>query len=114
MNDADIYLLFSEQFRTIDDNLDDLVRRATTFAEANRITESWKQANLNYLKARNKIFSAHAAEIGGLVKEFKDAQDSIEKSLAALKNDAITIGQVSKIIAFGVEKGKELQEAVKP
>jgi hypothetical protein len=32
MNDQDIYLLFSEQFRLIDDNLDDLVRVTTHLA----------------------------------------------------------------------------------
>ncbi len=112
MSDQDIYLLFSEQFRMIDDNLDDLVKKAQDFAQANQIIDAWKQANLNYLKARNKIFSAHAERIKDLVREFKEEQESIEQSLMDLKNGAKTIGQVSKIISVGVEAGKKLQEAV--
>ena len=112
MNDQDIYLMFSEQFRTIDDNLDDLVNQAEDFVQANRIIDSWKQANLNYLKARNKIFSTHEAAIGNLVKEFNDAQKSIETSLQDLKDQKATIGKVSQVIALGVSKGKALQEAV--
>lgn len=112
MTDQDIYLLFSEQFRLIDDNLDDLVKKTQDFAQANQIIDAWKQANLNYLKARNKIFSAHTEKIKDLVKEFKEAQESIEKSLKELKDGAKTIGQVSKIISGAVEAGKKLQEAV--
>ena len=112
MTDQDLYLLFSEQFRTIDDNLDDLVNQAEDFVQANRIIDSWKQANLNYLKARNKIFSSHEAAIGDLVTQFQQAQDAIKKSLDDLKNQATTIGNVSRVIAFGVSQGKALQEAV--
>lgn len=112
MNDQDIYLLFSDQFRAIDDNLDDLVKTAQSFTQAQQIIDAWKQANLNYLTARNKIFSSHAAQIGDLVKEFGDAQQSIEKSLSDLKKGAATIGQVTSIISGAVQTGKKLQEAV--
>jgi hypothetical protein len=112
MNDQDIYLLYSQQFRTIDDNLDDLVRESETFLQANLIIDSWKQANLNYLTARNKIFSTHADEIVELVKEFQSSQISIEKALADLKNVATTIEQVTNVISSAVKIGRELQDAV--
>lgn len=112
MNDQDIYLLFSEQFRLIDDNLDDLVRVSTTFAQANRIIEDWKQANLNYLRARNKLFSAHEAKIKDLVEDFGESQKAIEKALADLKDDATTIDKIAKVISIGVGIGKNLQESV--
>src|SRR5437868_1272111 len=112
MNDNDIYLIFSEQFRAIDDNLDDLMSRSENFTQASQITEAWKQANLNYLRARNKIFSNQADRIAGLVEEFKSATDAIKKSLADLKLAATTISQVAGLITAGVNTGKELQEAV--
>ncbi|HYP02424.1 MAG TPA: hypothetical protein VER76_19695 [Pyrinomonadaceae bacterium] len=112
MNDTDIYLLFSAQFRMIDDNLDDLVKKAEGFVQANAIIDSWKQANLNYLKARNKIFSTHAEQIADLVKHFDDSQKSIKKALEDLKGGAATIGKVTKVISAAVDAGKKLQEAV--
>lgn len=112
MNDKDIYLLFSEQFRILDDHLDDLVKKAEGFAQANAIIEAWKQANLNHMRARNKIFSTHAAEITDLVKSFEDSQESIKKALEDLKGGAATIGKVSKVVTAAVDAGKKLQEAV--
>ena len=112
MNDEDIYFMYSEQFRTIDDNLDDLMNRAENFAQASRINDSWKQANLNYTRARNKLFAAHEAQIKDLVKDFENAQAAIKKSLADLKKQATTIGQVSQIISQGVGVGTKLEKAV--
>lgn len=112
MNDNDIYLLFSEQFRTLDDNLDDLVRKAEGFVQANKIIEAWKQANLNYLRARNKIFSAHEERIGALVREFNESQQSIKRALEDLQGGAATIDRVSQIISTAVDLGKRLQESV--
>ncbi|MDP2757257.1 MAG: hypothetical protein Q8O45_06560 [Desulfurivibrionaceae bacterium] len=108
MSDQDIYLLYSEQFRSIDDNLDDLVKKAESFMQATQITNAWKQANLNYLKARNLIFSNHAAQITGLVTEFQEAQKSMKKALADLKHGGETIGKVTTFLSAATSKGKEL------
>jgi len=108
MNDQDIYLLYSGQFRLIDDNLDDLVKKAESFIEAKQIADLWKQANLNYLKARNSLFSNHSAEIATLVKEFQEAQKSIAKALADMKQQTETIKKVVMLLSVAVAKGKEL------
>jgi hypothetical protein len=112
VNDQDIYLLFSEQFRTIDDNLDDLMRQAHNFVQANRIMESWKLANLNYLRARNKVFSSQLPRIGELVTRFTEAQAAIKASLAELQQGVATMDQMAEVIVTGVEAGKALQESV--
>ncbi|MBI2820735.1 MAG: hypothetical protein HYX74_00795 [Acidobacteria bacterium] len=112
MNDAEIYQLFSEQFRTIDDHLDDLVSRAENFVQATQIIDAWKQANLNYLTARNKVFAGHANQLRTLVDEFRDAQQSVKQSLADLKGGATTIQQAISVISSAIRKGKALQEAV--
>jgi prefoldin subunit 5 len=112
MNDQDIYLLFSEQFRLIDDNLDDLVRRTESFTQANQIIESWKQANLNYLRARNKIFSSHMSTIAALVEEFQEAQDAAKQALEDLQAGAQTIDQISRLITLAVGKGTVLEGSV--
>jgi hypothetical protein len=112
MNDHDIYALYSEQFRMIDDNLDDLVRQAQSFTEANAIIDSWKQANLNYLRARNKLFSVHAAQIQALVDEFSDAHRNIKRALEDLQRGIGAVGTVSQLLSFAVDKGKRLQESV--
>lgn len=112
MTDQEVYLLYSEQFRAIDDDLDFLVAKAENFLQANRIILSWQQANLNYLRARNLIFSSHLAQIEGLITDFRKAQESIKAALADLKHDAAQIGFVSTVIATTVKAGKELLDNV--
>lgn len=108
MNDQDIYLLYSEQFRWIDDNLDDLVKKAESFIEAKQITDLWKQANSNYLKAHNLVFSNHSAQIAAIVKEFQEARKYMTEALTELKQQVVTIKKVITLISAAVGKGKEL------
>ena len=90
MTDQDIYMLFSEQFRMIDDNLDDLVKKTQDFVQANQIIDAWKQANLNYLKARNKIFSAHAEKIKDLGFSFHyTPKQTISDTITFLKEEKL-------------------------
>ncbi len=108
MTDHDIWMLYSEQFRSLDDNLDDLVKQAESFFQAKQITDAWKEANANYLKARNLIFSDHADQIARLVTEFQDAHKSMRKALADLKQQAETIGGATTLICAATGKGTEL------
>ena len=108
----EMWQLYSEQFRAIDDDLDDLVRRAENFAQADQIIKSWELANLNYVRARNIIFSDHLGAIRDLVREFQEAQASIEQALDDLQHDAATIALAGNLISTGVKKGKELLDAV--
>ena len=112
MTDQDIYLLFSDQFRTLDDNLDDLCKRSENYSQTTQIIDAWKQANLNYLQARNKAFSGNLSQIDDLINDFAQAQAEIKKSLQQLQQGVSAIGQVSNLITSAVGKGTKLVQVV--
>lgn len=116
MNDRDVYLLFSAQFRSLDDNLDDLVAQATGSGDVDpqEIIDAWHQANANYLSARNKVFAGQGPVVDGLIQDFENAQGSITDALTRLKSQATTIKQVAGIISAGVDKGTALLNAGRP
>ncbi len=63
MTDQDIYLLYSSQWRTLDDSIDDLTRQAQNFVEADKLINAWETAENNYSRARRLIFTSHTAQI---------------------------------------------------
>ncbi len=109
MNDQDVYLLLSEQFRLIDDDLDDMVRRAN-YAQTLEIVNAWKQANLNYLKGRNLIFSKHEQQIKSLVGDVSKANESIKDALEDLRSGVTAIEKVTGVLSAGVNVGTKLIE----
>ena len=111
MTDMDVYLAYSEQYRLIDDNLDDLVRRAESFLQATLIIDGWKQANKNYIDARNKVFDANQELIKTLFAEFTASTKSIQEALNELKKTPDLIGKVASLISSAVKKGTELKAA---
>ena len=110
MTDDDVYLIYSEQFRTIDDRLDDLVKQAVNFTQTNQITTAWKQANLNYLQARNKLFANRGSDIDASVQAFAKGQEAIKALLEDLANGSATIDKVAGVISDGVAIGTKLEQ----
>ena len=112
MTDNDIYLLYSEQFRTIDDRLDDLVKQTVNFTQTNQITLAWKQANLNYIQARNKLFANRGGDVEASIQAFARGQESIKALLEDLAKGSATIDKVAGVIADGVAIGTKLEQLV--
>jgi len=112
MTDNDVYLIYSEQFRTIDDRLDDLVKQAVSFAQSNQITSAWKPANLNYLQARNKLFANRGGDIEASIQAFARGQEAIIALLEDLAKGSVTIDKVAGVIAEGVAIGTKLEQLV--
>ena len=110
MTDNDVYLIYSEQFRTIDDRLDDLVKQAVNFTQSNQITAAWKQANLNYLQARNKLFANRGGDIEASIQAFARGQEAIMALLEDLAKGSATIDRVAGVISESVAIGTKLEQ----
>jgi hypothetical protein len=110
MTDNDVYLIYSEQFRTIDDRLDDLVKQAVNFTQSNQITAAWKQANLNYLQARNKLFANRGGDIEASIQAFARGQEAIRALLEDLAKGSATIDRVAGVISEAVAIGTKLEQ----
>ena len=111
MTDQDAYLAFSEQYRTIDDQLDGLISAAKSYAQAQAITQSWEQANLNYIQARNKIFADGTAAMQGLYDQFVKSTENIKQTLTNLGKPAGDIGKITAALTTGVSIGKTFLNA---
>ena len=107
MNDQEIYRTYSAQFRLLDDELDDLVRRAENYAQAQAIMDAWKQSNLNLLKARNQCFSAGGDQVQSMVKAYTEANQAIKNGLSSLKKGETTLAKVLDLISEGVARGSD-------
>lgn len=113
MTDQDAYLAFSDQYREIDDHLDNLVAAAQSYIQAQAIEQSWQQANLNYLQARNKIFADGSATTEALYKDLVKSNSDIKAALATLGGPAGDIGKVTAAITTGVSAGSTFLSAGK-
>ena len=109
MTDLEIYRLMRRQFRAIDENVDELARNCTNFAQAKQLSDEWTQAQKNYVEARNKVFNASSAKVKALYEQLGEAQDDLEKNLENLKRlDRILdkIGDAVRLATTLVALGK--------
>ena len=113
MTDQDAYLAFSDQYRMIDDQLDSLVAAATSYAQAQAITQSWEQANLNYIQSRNKLFADDSASLQGLYEQLVKSTENIKQALTNLGKPAGDIGKITAAITTGVNIAKNFVNAAK-
>jgi len=112
MNDRDMYLLYSEQFRRIDDNLNELSKQAEDYSQQLQIIRAWQEANLSYLKSMNLLFAKFQESIKQLADDFQQAAESSKDALDRLKQGPMSIRTVIDKISDGVDKGKQLLDWV--
>ena len=108
MTDRDIYLMYSAQFRELDDNFNDLMNRAENFRQATQIVNDWKLSRLNMMQAANTLFTGNMSQIAEILKDFEAANASMERSFADLTTGAKTISQVANLINLAVGAGTKL------
>jgi hypothetical protein len=101
MTNLEIYQLLRDQFRTSDDNLDQLAAACTTHDQTVQLNAEWTQAEANYVAARNKIFAEDDPGVDSIGKQLQTAQDSIEADLASLQNVAETLDKISDAVHLG-------------
>jgi uncharacterized protein (DUF885 family) len=85
VTELEIYRLMRRQFRAIDENVDELARNCTNFAQAKQLSDEWTQAQKNYVEARNKVFNTSSAKVKALYEQLGEAQEDVEKNLENLK-----------------------------
>ena len=101
MTNLQIYRALRAQFRTIDENVDDLAKRCETFAQSKLLVDEWLQAQRNYLEARNRIFDVSSKRVTELYEQLGEAQDEIERALATLKRIAKVLDKIGDAVRIG-------------
>jgi len=73
------------------------------------LSRAWKQANLNYLQARNKLFANRGGDIEASIQAFARGQQAIIALLEDLAKGSTTIDKVAGVISEGVAIGTKLE-----
>jgi type I site-specific restriction endonuclease len=98
MTDLEIYQTLRDQFRLIDNNLDKLAAKCTTFQQAQQLSNDWNDANVNMLKARNRLFSQNANQIKGIFDKLTETQKSLSESIDSLENISSVLDKISDVV----------------
>ena len=101
MTDLEIYRALRNQFRTIDENLDELALNCRTFSQARQLGDEWAQAQKNYIDARNRIFDSSDTRVKELYEQLGAAQDDVEESLDDLKEIAKVLDRIGDAVRLG-------------
>ena len=101
ISDLQIYRALRNQFRAIDDHLDELAKRCETFAQSQQLSDEWAQAQRNYIQARNRLFDGNAANVKALYDQLAAAQKEVDKSLGDLKKIATVLDRIGDAVRIG-------------
>ncbi len=85
------------------DFIEDQLDACKTQDQRDQLRPSYVQAELNYLRAVNKMFQANDAGIANLVTQMKQAQDSLDKMVEELADTAGVITAISTAVKIGTE-----------